>query len=430
MLKTLSSMRSCASALPRSLTTLLLVGLSACATPAPQPPPKPAPVADCPTPAESVRALREELPPSALLHDAMNIPAQGGALHGTLSHPSARERKLPGVLILHDAGPLDRDGHISGSLGVQWPAEIPIYATLSEHLARQGFVVLRYDKRSCLKTHRPRCAYDSSMLQPFHRQLPSVLEDDAARAIKALAARPEVDPERLAIIGHGQGAELALSLSARHPNVRALVLLAPSPYPVDQLIAHQLTFSADRVRQQAEAEGNSPTGDALRQQLTILEQDQKEHAQRFEALRRGNTTARLISGVHRETWAQLFALHTRAMARLREEALPPTLALFGEADTTGPTDTPQRWRQLLPDPSTRHSLQVLPRVTHNMLVAPPTPASLEDDDDPFAIPTPSVTMLAASALFLKGALSAPPRSPRSPAPAAAPGAKGHGSPAR
>lgn len=424
MHKTSSSTRSCASPL-----LLLLLGLAACATPAPAPPVAPAPIAECPTPAESVNALREELPPSALLHDTLSIPAQGGALHGTLSHPSDSESKRPGVLILHDAGPLDRDGHVSGSLGVQWPAEIPIYATLAEHLARQGFVVLRYDKRSCLKTHRPRCAYDASMLQPFHRQLPAVLEDDATRALKTLAARPEVDPERLAIIGHGQGAELALALSAKHPGVRALVFLAPSPYPVDQLIAHQLAFSVERVRQQADAEGNTAAGDALRQQLTILERDQQEHTRRFEALRKGHKTSKLISGVHRDTWQQLFDLHRRAMARLRDPALSPTLSLFGEADTTGPTNTPQRWRQGLPQPAQRHSLQVLPRVTHNMLVAP-TPTTLEDDDDPFAIPTPSVTMLAASALFLKNALSAPRPSPRSPAPAAAPAATGHGSPER
>jgi dienelactone hydrolase len=48
------------------------------------------------------------------------------------------------------------------------------------------------------------------------------------RAIDWLRARPSVDAERIAILGHGRGAEAALLLAALHAELRAVVALAPS----------------------------------------------------------------------------------------------------------------------------------------------------------------------------------------------------------
>lgn len=48
------------------------------------------------------------------------------------------------------------------------------------------------------------------------------------RALNWLCSRPEVDPDRVAIMGHSKGAEAALLAATRHPEVRALVASAPS----------------------------------------------------------------------------------------------------------------------------------------------------------------------------------------------------------
>ena len=46
-------------------------------------------------------------------------------------------------------------------------------------------------------------------------------------ALDQLAAHPSVDPDRLGIVGYSRGAELALLVAARRPDVRAVVAIAP-----------------------------------------------------------------------------------------------------------------------------------------------------------------------------------------------------------
>jgi dienelactone hydrolase len=48
------------------------------------------------------------------------------------------------------------------------------------------------------------------------------------RAIAWLARRPEVDASRMAVVGHSKGAEAALLIGTRHPELRAVVAAAPS----------------------------------------------------------------------------------------------------------------------------------------------------------------------------------------------------------
>ncbi|WP_324260416.1 alpha/beta fold hydrolase [Altererythrobacter sp. H2] len=47
-------------------------------------------------------------------------------------------------------------------------------------------------------------------------------------ALAWLAARPDVDPERIAVIGHSKGSEGALLVASRHPEVKAVVAAMPS----------------------------------------------------------------------------------------------------------------------------------------------------------------------------------------------------------
>jgi dienelactone hydrolase len=48
------------------------------------------------------------------------------------------------------------------------------------------------------------------------------------RALDWLRRRPEVDPNRIAVVGHSKGAEAALLVGVRHPELRAVVAAAPS----------------------------------------------------------------------------------------------------------------------------------------------------------------------------------------------------------
>lgn len=48
------------------------------------------------------------------------------------------------------------------------------------------------------------------------------------RALDWLQRRPEVDPTRIGVVGHSKGAEAALLVAVRHPELRAVVAGAPS----------------------------------------------------------------------------------------------------------------------------------------------------------------------------------------------------------
>ena len=48
------------------------------------------------------------------------------------------------------------------------------------------------------------------------------------RALEWLGRQAEVDPERMAVVGHSKGAEAALLIGVRHPDLRAVVAAAPS----------------------------------------------------------------------------------------------------------------------------------------------------------------------------------------------------------
>lgn len=127
---------------------------------------------------------------------------------------------LPAALILPGSGPIDRDGdHRRMPLGIS--------RALAESLAERGIASLRYDKRG---TGDSQGEWLSTGL------LDNV--DDAREALRALAAQPDVDPARVFVVGHSEGAILASYLGA-DPGVAGLVLLSATGTPGKEMLAWQ-----------------------------------------------------------------------------------------------------------------------------------------------------------------------------------------------
>src|SRR6185503_11468369 len=72
------------------------------------------------------------------------------------------------------------------------------------------------------------------------------LARDARAALATLRHEPAVDPARVAVIGHAEGAIVAPIVAARTPDVRALALLAPPGRPLDAVIIDQEQASMRR----------------------------------------------------------------------------------------------------------------------------------------------------------------------------------------
>ena len=137
----------------------------------------------------------------------MTVTADDGlALVGTVTLPTG-PGPHPAVLLLHGSGRLDRDANTRR-------LRMNLGPTLAAELAKDGIATLRYDRRGVGATAGDWRA--TGFVDNRH---------DAAAALRALAARPDIRADAIAVVGHSEGAVHAMSLGA-HSDVAAVVLLA------------------------------------------------------------------------------------------------------------------------------------------------------------------------------------------------------------
>ena len=160
----------------------------------------------------------------------------------TLTIPEG-DGPFPAVLFLGGSGTHDRHG-IAGEIDIGTHEIV-------DHLAGRGFAGLRYDTRGAGTTGFGKDALSMGL---------SALVQDARSCFEFLRQRPEVDRERIFLVGHSQGGTLALALVARHGvTSRGVVLLAALGRTVDEVMSDQLEsqgpligLSADQIANQRE----------------------------------------------------------------------------------------------------------------------------------------------------------------------------------
>lgn len=164
-----------------------------------------------------------EATPQALSQRPLSLQTDQGTLHGTLLQPQS-DQPLPVVLLIAGSGPTDRDGNNPDGHNDS-------LKRLAQALAKQGIASLRYDKRGVAA---------SRAATPDERDLS--VERYVADAVawgRLLRADPHFD--RLILIGHSEGALIA-SLAAPEAGADALVALAGSARPIDQVLREQLSY--------------------------------------------------------------------------------------------------------------------------------------------------------------------------------------------
>lgn len=124
-------------------------------------------------------------------------------------HAAGTKEKAPGVVILHGFG--------GGKCGRH-----RVYVALSEMLAAEGINVLRFDFRGC-----------GDSLGDFRDISISGEVEDASIALDWLKQRPEVDSERLGLVGSSFGGVIATLTATQRSEVKALVVWCPPFQPTD-----------------------------------------------------------------------------------------------------------------------------------------------------------------------------------------------------
>jgi pimeloyl-ACP methyl ester carboxylesterase len=163
----------------------------------------------------------EEALPAGVLEQEVSIQSGELALAGTLSLPDA-EGPFPAVLFLHGSGPIDRDGNAPG-------LPMDAYRQLAHALAEAGVASLRFDKRGVGESQGDSAT--ASMTD---------LVGDARAALAALRSRPEIDPARVILVGHSEGAYIAPILAREDDDLAGIALLAGAARPLDEITRWQV----------------------------------------------------------------------------------------------------------------------------------------------------------------------------------------------
>jgi pimeloyl-ACP methyl ester carboxylesterase len=168
-------------------------------------------------PAQSIDVLRSDFASATSRTDifsnpgdqAVTIPAAGFNLGATLTLPKVADAaapRLPAVILLAGMAAPDREGVAPG---------VPVLGQLAGALAEAGFIAVRYDRRGSGQSGG---RSESATLSDYAEDLRTVF--------RWLTARKDVDPRRIAVVGHGEGAWIGMLMASRENRVGAVVTLS------------------------------------------------------------------------------------------------------------------------------------------------------------------------------------------------------------
>jgi hypothetical protein len=167
-------------------------------------------------------------------------PVDQTKLAGTLTIPQGAGPH-PAVILITGSGAQDRDETIFGHKP---------FLIIADHLTRRGIAVLRVDDRGVGGSSGSTA---ESTTKSF--------ANDVISGLKFLKKQPEIDPQRIGLVGHSEGGVIAPLVASKSKDVACIVLLAGSAIPGDKLLGIQLAalsraagMPADLVEKQTTAQ--------------------------------------------------------------------------------------------------------------------------------------------------------------------------------
>jgi pimeloyl-ACP methyl ester carboxylesterase len=152
---------------------------------------------------------RPQTPVAPFPYTSLDVEFDGArtGLHyaGTITIPAGKG-PFPAAVMITGSGPQNRDEEIL----LHKP-----FAVIADHLARNGYIVLRVDDRGIGKTSGN-----------FQKATSMDFAADVEAALDYLLSRPETDKKRTGLIGHSEGGMIAPIVASRRKDVDFIILLA------------------------------------------------------------------------------------------------------------------------------------------------------------------------------------------------------------
>jgi len=162
---------------------------------------------------------QEPKPPFSYKCEDVKVANGDVSLAGTLTIPEGTG-PFPAVVLIHGSGSHDRDETIFSHKP---------FLVLADYLTRRGIAVLRYDKRGAGKSTGDAKAATSKDFA-----------SDAQKALEFLKTRPEIDGNKIGMIGHSEGGVVAPMVAAQCDDLHFIVMMAGSVLPGDQILLSQV----------------------------------------------------------------------------------------------------------------------------------------------------------------------------------------------
>ncbi|MHB1225414.1 MAG: alpha/beta hydrolase family protein [Gemmatimonadaceae bacterium] len=254
----------------------------------------------------------------------VRIPtAAGDTLAGTLTMPGERRgRRAPAVITITGSGAQDR-----GEALTILPGYRP-FRQIADTLGRRGVAVLRLDDRG----------YGAST-GTFTAATSADFAADVRAALAWLRARPDVDPARIFLLGHSEGAMIAPMVAADDRRLAGIVLLAGPSWTGRRTLDYQIRY-------------------AVEQDSTIAP-----------AVRAGAVAARLAaldSLIAKQPWLRYFADHDPLAVAARVRV--PALLVQGATDRQVPAEQAEELAAALrKGGATDVTVRILPDRNHLLL---------------------------------------------------------------
>jgi hypothetical protein len=162
---------------------------------------------------------QEPRPPFPYDEDEVEFLSGAVRLAGTLTMPKGAG-PFPAAVLISGSGPQDRNEEVFGHKP---------FLVLADRLTRAGIAVLRADDRGVGGS-------GGSLVSATTADLAG----DALAALRLLRDRPRIDPDRIGLIGHSEGAVIAPLAASGSDQVAYVVMLAGTGVPGDRVLARQM----------------------------------------------------------------------------------------------------------------------------------------------------------------------------------------------